>query len=564
MVEFISYQIASNDFRRAGAASRAIKEHLKRVGADPEATRRAVIAAYEAEMNVVIHSVGGRMDAALSDSRLDVTVSDEGPGIADIGLAMTEGFSTASPEARALGFGAGMGLPNIKKNADHLRITSKLGKGTRLSFTVFLKPATAAPETRLVSLQASPDRCRDCRACLRACPTQAMRVRDSRPMILEHLCIDCAECIAACKPGALAVRDDAPSVEHIENRAETVLVVPPGLLASCGPDHSPSQVLAALESLGFAEVLVSAPFEQSLPSAAQAVGDNPLPTILPVCPAVINLVELRFPALLKHIAPYDSPWEAIQAVCQNRPTAYVVSCPAQRSAVLVHHSPAEGEPDHEPVFLTPDAVRQAVMTYLAGQKQGPRLTTSANGRSITFPRRSTEPEVNRELRLLRVTGIRHVAAVFERAEDLLLEDVRVIEPYACPGGCMGSPLVPEEYYVARFRWELDPVEAPAGSEVSGVQESAASVQPLPRRKPLRPRPGIRLDPDMARAIEKLGKLQEIIRTLPGKDCGVCGAPSCAALAEDVVMDRANINRCPYIDRAQEDQTNETERTGQSS
>ncbi len=162
-MEFVSYDIVSNDFRRAGAASRSIKEHLKRIGADAEAIRRTMIAAYEAEMNAVIHSVGGRLEASLSDSQIDVNVIDEGPGIPDVEQAMVEGFSTADAEARALGFGAGMGLPNIRRNSDRLRITSRVGEGTRVSFTVHLKPGSAAAP-RLISLYASADRCRDCKA----------------------------------------------------------------------------------------------------------------------------------------------------------------------------------------------------------------------------------------------------------------------------------------------------------------------------------------------------------------------------------------------------------------
>ncbi|NLE11906.1 MAG: hypothetical protein GX630_10415, partial [Actinobacteria bacterium] len=87
-MEFVSYDIAGNDFQRAGAASRSIKEHLKRIGAGAEAIRRAMIAAYEAEMNVVIHSVGGRLEASFTDSQIDVSVIDEGPGIPDVEQAM--------------------------------------------------------------------------------------------------------------------------------------------------------------------------------------------------------------------------------------------------------------------------------------------------------------------------------------------------------------------------------------------------------------------------------------------------------------------------------------------
>ena len=121
-MEHLAYDIECRDFTSAGAASRDLKQHLKRIGAESDAVRRAMIAAYEAEMNVVIHAEGGgRLEAAVSDGQLDVDVIDEGPGIADVESAMREGWSTASSEARALGFGAGMGLPNILRNSDRLQ-----------------------------------------------------------------------------------------------------------------------------------------------------------------------------------------------------------------------------------------------------------------------------------------------------------------------------------------------------------------------------------------------------------------------------------------------------------
>ncbi len=251
MVEFVSYDIEGNDFRQAGAASRSIKEHLKRIGADAEAIRRTMIAAYEAEMNVVIHSAGGRLEASLSDSQIDVNVIDEGPGIPDIDQAMTEGFSTASAEARALGFGAGMGLPNIQRNSDRLRVTSRVDEGTRVNFTIYLKPETTrkAPS---ISLYASADKCRDCGACLPACPTHAMRVWSGRPSVLEHLCIDCAECIAVCTSDALTVATEFSSLEDLSDREHMVLAVPPALLAGCGPEYPPAAVFGTLEELGFA------------------------------------------------------------------------------------------------------------------------------------------------------------------------------------------------------------------------------------------------------------------------------------------------------------------------
>jgi serine/threonine-protein kinase RsbT len=122
-MEHLAYDIQSGDFGGAGAASRDLKQHLKRIGAESNAVRRAMIAAYEAEMNVVIHTKGGRLKATVSDGQLDVDVVDRGPGIPDVPQAMREGFSTASSEARALGFGAGMGLPATRSAEPRRSVT---------------------------------------------------------------------------------------------------------------------------------------------------------------------------------------------------------------------------------------------------------------------------------------------------------------------------------------------------------------------------------------------------------------------------------------------------------
>ena len=119
----------------AGKASSRIKKVLKQLGIDPKVIKRIVVAVYEAEVNVVAHSVGGRLLAKINSNEINVEISDDGPGIENIEQAMTVGFSTASKEVREMGFGAGMGLPNIKKNTDKMTIESQLGKGTTLSFT---------------------------------------------------------------------------------------------------------------------------------------------------------------------------------------------------------------------------------------------------------------------------------------------------------------------------------------------------------------------------------------------------------------------------------------------
>ena len=139
----INTDVKSGDFESAGKLSQRIREVLRARGVAPEILRRAAIIAYEAETNIIIHSLGGRINTSIDSIKVRIKASDRGPGIENVDLAMQEGWSTAGPLARELGFGAGMGLPNIKRCADEFFIQSELGSGTRLQAAVFLHKADA-------------------------------------------------------------------------------------------------------------------------------------------------------------------------------------------------------------------------------------------------------------------------------------------------------------------------------------------------------------------------------------------------------------------------------------
>ena len=132
----LHYDVSGDDFSCAGEASRSVKRTLKNLGFSPEIIRRVTIAMYEAEINMVVHANGGTIDATITPDDITVVFADDGPGIPDISLAMREGWSTATPEVRELGFGAGMGLPNIKKYTDDLQIKTEVGVGTTVTMKV--------------------------------------------------------------------------------------------------------------------------------------------------------------------------------------------------------------------------------------------------------------------------------------------------------------------------------------------------------------------------------------------------------------------------------------------
>jgi Fe-S-cluster-containing hydrogenase component 2 len=394
-----------------------------------------------------------------------------------------------------------------------VKLTSTVGHGTTVSFTIALRPEATVHGTPASSLSTVADVCRDCRHCLVACPTAALRVRDGRPSVLHHLCVDCTSCIAVCAPEALTLLDAAGPLG-----GQGVLAVPPALLAGFG-DHPAATVLAELQALGFDEVVSVHGYEDALRREVldlAATSAFPEPVISPVCPAAVNLVELRFPALVPHLAPLASPWEALQRDLVGREVTFVVSCPSQRSALLAQ------QPTDQRRTVTPRRVREAVLPRLTARHEGAGERGGAPW-----------PQANGADDLLVVDGVTHVVAVLEQIEDGVLTGVSAVEPYLCDGGCFGSPLLAEDARVAAWRWA-----AAAGLDAAG--------RVAPRARPFRPRPGVRLDDDMAVAIRKLGELDAETRALPGKDCGVCGAPTCAALAEDIVMGRSIRAACPYV------------------
>jgi anti-sigma regulatory factor (Ser/Thr protein kinase)/NAD-dependent dihydropyrimidine dehydrogenase PreA subunit len=510
-----SYAITGGDFERVGAASSSLKQRLKQLGIAPSALRRVLVAAYEAEANVVVHAHKGTLRAVLSPSRVDIEVADEGPGIPDVEQAMKQGYSTAPPAAMALGFGAGMGLPNIKKNSDSFAIESEVGRGTRVCFSIHLsRQKVFGPLSN--SLQVVRELCRACMRCLHVCPTHALRVRRNGPEILEHLCIDCAACIEACPSGALSL----PSGVGLPRPSEhTILAIPASFLVGFGPNVSAGEVLDALSAMGFHRIRVLEEWEAALRGTAfkyaREQAEKP-PVFSPVCPAVVNLIEMRFPSLIPHLAPFLSPIEAIRQELECEHLVVGVSCSAQYTALRT------GRPSERLTLVSLSRLRTAVLHAAARGNSAPRSSSQQ-----FCPEGRADPSV------LRVTGLRHVVGVLDRAENGLLADFVLVELLACDQGCFGATVAGDEPFVAHARWRR------MANHFTGPAKAVR------REVPFVARPGMRLDDDMSRAIEKLSRMDRLVKELPGKNCGMCGAPTCSALAEDVVLGRTDITACPY-------------------
>ncbi len=141
MTRTLHFDVPGDDFTRAGEASASVKRTLKQLGFPSDAIRRVAIAMYEGEINMVIHAGGGQVDVEILPERVTAVLTDHGPGIPDVEKAMQEGWSTAPDNVRSLGFGAGMGLPNMKKYTDRMQIDTVVGQGTTMTLTVEVSPA---------------------------------------------------------------------------------------------------------------------------------------------------------------------------------------------------------------------------------------------------------------------------------------------------------------------------------------------------------------------------------------------------------------------------------------
>ena len=527
----VSYRISGGDFDSAGIATRMLKEQLARIGVGAQAMRRAMIASYEAEMNVVIHARTGTLWARVDEKKLDLEVADEGPGIPDVELALKEGWSTAPSRAREMGFGAGMGLPNIRRNSDFFDIETRVGKGTRIRSTILLAPTGAAgvldpsePWPQMLSVERAL--CRSCMRCIFACPTAALRVRVDGPVVRNELCIGCTACMTTCARSVYGLVGTDPSPGVLPALpSDAVLVVPRGFLSGFPVADSPLRVTAALRQIGFAEVRLLDEWDQALCAAARERADSadgPRPLIPPFCPAVVALVESRFPSLIPHLGPWLSPVEAAGEEFPLRPVVIVASCPAQ--LFVSRHASLTGRL----TMMAPARLAELVRPLLTA---GASPAASAETGDARMTHEIPAPASGE----LAVSGIRHVLTVLAEVESGALPDVSLLELALCEKGCSGSPLLGADPYLSLHRWQQGR-PAPAGGRSDAVA--------VPRRRPSVQRPGVRLDPDMGKAIRKLTQIDTMTRSLPGRDCGACGAPTCAAFAEDVVMGWA-AGSCPH-------------------
>lgn len=519
-----SYPVYSRDYKNGGQVSSAIKSLLNKIGVAPDIIRRAMIAIFEAEMNIIIHSFGGEVVYRIDEKGIEIIAKDKGPGIPRIDLALQEGYSTASDEARELGFGAGMGLPNIKKNTDYFMISSS-STGTTLKFYLHFNSIGKFEEGK-VYVTYDDTRCKRCLKCVTVCPTQAIRVNNG-VSILSHRCINCNECIRICPTHVfelVPVLNKSPSSSD-----EQLVILPSPLLVFAISKVMWEEFSQKAKENGITFVpLLLAEIELRRKTLEYSKYISKFPIILPSCPAIVQIIQVEFPGLIENIAPFPTPTQIIieKLIDEGKKNiVFIPSCPAQMSSAL--SIVGEG---FDLVFLHPQKGMELVddLNKKCGKK---RLANQTIASKIKEEFDDT---------VVTITGLDMVRRYLDSMErnSLFPSDTQIVELYACLGGCFGFPF-----------WDLDPTTAKLACKIF-EKEAISSFEGFFEKVPYRvsniyPRKGIRLDEDITIAVQKLSQIEKIHHTLPGRDCSVCGSPSCLTFAEDIVVRNADIYKCPY-------------------
>lgn len=520
-----SYSVKKGDYLSGGQVSSKIKEILSKLGIASEIIRKIMIAVYEAEMNVIIHSYGGEISFAIDDEKIEVTVKDTGPGIPRIDLAIQEGYSTAPDEAREMGFGAGMGLPNIKKNSDYFVIHSE-PTGTLLKILILVKSDKDFSKVDSY-VHVTAEKCKKCLRCISRCPTKAIRLYENNLHILSHHCINCNECIRICPT---RVFDLKYYEKNYEEEKQEIFVVPSPWIASVLVNYSWDEFEEEIYSKKGLKIFPLALWEDVLIEETQRYIENnekvKFPLILPVCPAVLYWIQTEYPALIENIAPYLGPVEtAINSFPEQRNISFVPSCPAQMSAI---NNNKNSNMDINMIF--PQESYEVIKD----------ICKSINKKKEIDKIHNIDVKKNKSDGVITVSGIEQVKTFLENMEKKKLPiHIKTVELYACYNGCFGSPYWVEEPTMAKIIFDSFWKEQRQRYEKKKI-DAIFRVSTINSRK------GVRLDEDVIVAIQKLSEIEKINKKLPGYDCGVCGAPSCLNFAEDIVVMQKDINDCPYL------------------
>ncbi len=402
------------------------------------------------------------------------------------------------------------------------------------------------------SVKLNTDACRGCITCVKRCPTEAIRVRNGKAHILRDRCIDCGECIRVCPHHAKrAVTDPLSGWDRFRWK---IALPAPALYGQFNNLDDVDIVLGGLVSMGFDQVFEVAAAAELVSDATRLMLSQGLlerPVISSACPAVLRLIRVRFPQLLGNVLPLQAPVELAARIAKRQAARYTGLSPSEIGCIFISPCPAKVTAAKNPLGSARSDIDMVVSIseiyprLLGAMKQLPSTLqelAKAGKTGIGWGRSGGEAAATLHERYLAADGIENVIRVLEDMEDEKLRGLDFVELNACASGCVGGVLTIENPYVAAARLKRLGRYRPVSCN---HLEDAIPPEAKWDREVLFA-PVMQLDPSPLRAMEMLSQMSSIEERLAGLDCGSCGAPSCHALAEDIVRGYATEDSCIYV------------------
>lgn len=408
------------------------------------------------------------------------------------------------------------------------------------------------------SVRLDKDKCKGCTNCIKRCPTEAIRVRDGKAHIIEERCIDCGECIRVCPEHAkFAITDTFKMLCDFKYR----LAIPaPSLFGQFAGKLSDIEIIATLKMLGFDDVVEVALGADFVSMAYRKYFEQPdvlRPAISSACPALVRLIQVRFPTLLPHIIPIESPMEVAAYIAKQEllkkkninpkdvGVFFISPCPAKVTAV---RQPVANATNVDGIISFSEIYGLIIRNY-SKLRHFPELLKTSHPRASSGGLRWARPGgesigFDDKISHVQVQGIDHIIKVLEQVEMGKLRKVDFLELQACPGGCLGGPLTVENPFVARVyinQMANNRTNIPEIDEAWYQELNEAGI--LHFSNDIKARQIMKLDDDIHKALKKVEDVERITDSLPGLDCGACGSPTCRALAEDIVQGLATRTYC---------------------
>ncbi len=403
------------------------------------------------------------------------------------------------------------------------------------------------------SVRLDSELCKGCINCIKRCPTQAIRVRNGKAQINGKFCIDCGECIRVCPHHAKHATYDKMDV--MKQYRYTVALPAPALYSQFNNLDDVNIVLNALLLMGFNDVFeVSAAAELVSEATREYLNhhEDNLPIISTACPSVVRLIRVRFPNLISHLLPLNPPVEVAASLAAQRAMqktglerqeigiCFISPCP---SKVTYSKSPLgteKSQVDH--VLAIKDVYPQLISHMKAVGEEAWDLATSGKI-GISWGRSGGEASGLFTESYLAADGIENVIRVLEDLEDQKFTNMKFVELNPCNGVCEGGILNVENPYVAEVKLKRLRKYMPVARSHMDMEDHVEEM--IPWTTGVQYEPVFSLGGNIMESFARLNQVERLCKKLPGLDCGSCGAPTCKALAEDIVRGQASENDCVY-------------------